>query len=124
MSKLSLAAAIFLLSSAWTLAQVSTAPTDQNPTGSTPSTQQPDQSQTASIEGCLSSTVDDFVLTDANGKTYELTGDTAQLTERVGHKVRVWGNADSVADAESITAGGPHAAFGVQKVRSLSVACK
>jgi hypothetical protein len=124
MSKLSLAAVILLLSSAWMLAQVSASPADQNATSSLQATQQPDQSQTATIEGCLSGNVDDFVLTDANGKTYELTGDTAQLTERVGHKVRVWGHADSVADAESMTAGGPHSAFGVQKVRSLSVACK
>jgi hypothetical protein len=124
MSKLSLGAVILLLSSAWTLAQVSTPPTDQNPTSGTQSTEQPDKSQTATIEGCLSSPVDTFVLTDANGKTYELTGDTTQLTGRVGHKVRLWGHADSVADAELITAGGPHAAFGVQKVHSLSAACK
>ena len=119
MSKLSLGAAILLLSSAWTLAEVSTPPTDQNPTSSTQSTE-----QTATIDGCLSGNVDAFFLTDAHGGTYELTGDTAQLTERVGHKVRLWGYADSVANAELITAGGPHAAFGVKKVQSLSTACK
>ncbi len=124
MSKFSVGAAILLLSSAWMLAQVSTPPTDQNPTSSTQSTEQPDKSQTATIEGCLSGNVDAFVLTAANGKTYWLTGDTAQLTERVGHKVRLWGHADSTADAELITAGGPHAAFGVKKVQSLSTACK
>jgi hypothetical protein len=123
MSQLSLGAAILLLSSAWTPAQVSTPPTDQNPTSSTQS-RQPANTQTATVEGCLSSTVDAFVLTDAKGKTYELTGDTAQLTERAGHKVRVWGHADSTADAELMIAGGPHSAFGVEKIRSLSVACK
>lgn len=124
MGKLSLGTAILLLSSAWTLAQVSTPRSDQNPTGSTQSTGQPDKSQTATIEGCLSTIVDDFVLTDATGRTYELTGDTAQLTARVGNKVRVWGHADRPADAESTVAGGPHTAFGVEKVQSLSAACK
>jgi hypothetical protein len=76
------------------------------------------------MEGCLSSVVDDFVLTAANGGTYVLTGDTAQLTARVGQKVRVWGHADSPANAESMVAGGPHTAFGVEKIQSLSVACK
>ncbi len=124
MGKLSLGAAILLLSATWTLAQASTPPTDQSPTSSTQSTRQSGKSQAATIEGCLSSNVDAFVLTDANGKTYELTGDTTQLTERVGHKVRFWGHDDSTADAELITAGGPHAAFGVKKVHSLSAACK
>lgn len=124
MSRLSLGTAIFILSSAWTLAQAATPRTDQNPTSSTQSTEQPGKSQAASIEGCLSSVVDDFVLTDANGRTYELTGDTAQLTARVGNTVRVWGHANSAADAEAIVAGGPHTAFGVEKVHSLSAACK
>jgi len=124
MSRLSLGTAILLLSPAWTLAQVSNPSTDQNPTSSKQSTQQPDKSQTATIEGCLSGIVDTFVLTDANGKTYELTGDTAQLTERVGHKVRLWGHAGSSGGGEKIPAGEPHASFGVEKVESLSATCK
>jgi hypothetical protein len=116
MIRLSLGTAILLLSSAWTLAQAGT--------GSTRATEQLGKSQTASIEGCLSSVVDDFVLTAANGRTYELTGDTAQLTARVGNQVRVWGHADRPADAESTVAGGPHTAFGVEKVQSLSAGCK
>lgn len=124
MSRLSLGTAVLLLSSAWTLAQAGTPRTDPSPAGSTPSTTQAGQSQTASIEGCLSSVVDDFVLTAANGRTYELTGDTAQLTARVGQHVRVWGHADRPADAELTVAGGPHTAFGVEKVHTLSAACK
>lgn len=118
MSKLSLGALILLLSSAWTLAQASTPPT------STQSTRHHDKSQAATVEGCLSSVVDDFVLTDANGKTYQLTGDTNQLTQRVGQRVRLVGYADSTAEAEWITAGGPQAAFGVKEAHSLSGACK
>ena len=121
MSRLSLGIAIVLLSSAWTLAQAGTPRADQNPISTT---QKPGQSQTATIEGCLSGVVDDFVLTAANGRTYELTGDVAQLTGRVGHQVRVSGHADRVADAESTVAGGPHTAFGVEKIQSLSAGCK
>lgn len=124
MSKLSLGAAILLLSSPWTLGQVSTPPADQNPTSSTQSTEQPDRSQTAAIEGCLSSDVDAIVLTAANGRTHELTGDTAELTGRVGNKVRIWGHVDNAAEAELTVAGGPHAVFGVEKIHSLSASCK
>jgi hypothetical protein len=53
-----------------------------------------------------------------------ITGDTTQLTGRIGHKVRLWGHVDDAADAELITAGGPHGAFGVERVRSLSSSCK
>ncbi|HEY6306271.1 MAG TPA: hypothetical protein VI488_07390 [Candidatus Angelobacter sp.] len=124
MSRLSLGTTILLLSAAWTLAQAGAPRTDENPTGSTQSAEQPGTSQTASIEGCLSGVVDDFVLTTAKGRTYELTGDIAQLTARVGNTVRVWGHADSVTDAELMVAGGPHTAFGVEKISSLSAACK
>jgi hypothetical protein len=124
MSRLSFGTAVLLLSSAWTVAQAGTPPTDPNPAGSTQSAGQSGSSQTASIEGCLSAVVDDFVLTAANGRTYQLTGDTAQLTARVGQHVRVSGHADRVADAESTVAGGPHTAFGVEKIQSLSAACK
>jgi hypothetical protein len=114
MSKLSLGAAILLLPSAWTLAQINTPPTAQNPTADKP---------TQAIQGCLSGVNDALVLTDANGKAYALTGDTAELTGRVGHKVRLWGHA-SVGGGELITDGGPHASFGVEKVKSLSTTCK
>src|SRR5262249_17478142 len=50
MSKLSLGTAILLLSSAWMVAEISAPSTDQNPTGTTQSTQQPDKSQTATSD--------------------------------------------------------------------------
>jgi outer membrane protein OmpA-like peptidoglycan-associated protein len=124
MSKLSRAAAILILSSAWTVGSAIPPPRGENPTSSAQSTQQPGNSQTADIEGCIFGDVDSFVLTDAHGKSYRLTGNTNQLAGRVGQKVRVQGHADSVTEAELIAAGGPHAAFEVQKVDTLSAACK
>jgi hypothetical protein len=120
MSKLSLGA-IVLLSSPWMLAVAGASSTDQNPTSRSTESQ---QSQTATIEGCVSGIVDSFVLTDAKGKTYDLTGGTVQLAGRVGHKVRVLGEEDKVDEAEMILAGGPLAAFRVEKVHSLSATCK
>ena len=120
MRKLFLATGILLLWSSCVFAQ-----------SSSPSTQQPDKSQTSTsdqgaqtVEGCLSGTADTFVLTDATGKTYELTGDTSMLTPNVGHKVRLWGAAGNTGGGELITAKGPQATFGVKKVKSLSDTCK
>jgi hypothetical protein len=115
MSRLSLSAAVLLLSSAWTIALSAAPRTDQNPNSIGP---------TRTIEGCLSTLNDDFVLTTANGKTYQLTGDIAQLTARVGNRVRLLGHADDAVDAELTVAGGPHSAFGVDKIESLSASCK
>lgn len=89
--------------------------------------QQPDQSQTAtgkSIVGCLSGAADTFVLTDAKGKTYELTGDTSMLKDNVGHKVRLYGNVGSSGGGEKTSPRGPQATFGVKKVEALSDTCK
>jgi len=124
MRKLSHAAAVLLFSAIWTLAPASAPPAGENPSGTTQSSQQPGSVQTTVIEGCISSVVDGFVLTDANGKRYELSGNTNQLAGRVGEKVGVQGHTDSVREAELIPAGGPHAAFQVEKVHSLSAACK
>jgi len=131
MSKLSLGPAILLLSSFWMVAEINTAPSDQNPTGSTQSAQQPEKSQTATkdksaqaVEGCLSGAANVFTLTDAKGKTYELMGDTSMLNDNVGHKVRLWGHAASQGGGATITTQGPQATFGVEKVESLSPTCK
>jgi hypothetical protein len=85
--------------------------------------QEPVTSQSASIEGCLSSNVDDFFLTTVNGKGYPLGGDTNLLAARVGHTVRVWGQPVS-GDAEKINGGVQQVSFEVQKVQSLSASCK
>jgi hypothetical protein len=134
MKKIGLITAILLLSSAWVLAQSSTSPAEQNPSGSSPSAQQPDKSQTGAqtatpdqsaqtIEGCLSGAADTFTLTDDSGKTYQLTGDTSQLNDNVGHRVRISGAAGSTGGGEKITAGGAQATFGVKQVKSLSTTC-
>ncbi|HEY6308876.1 MAG TPA: hypothetical protein VI488_20735 [Candidatus Angelobacter sp.] len=127
MRKFSLITTILLLCSSWVVAQNNPRPAGQDPTA--PAAQQPDKSQTAdqsgqTIEGCLSGAADTFKLTDATGKTYELTGDTSMLKDNVGHQVRLWGNAGSSGGGEKISAAGPQATFGVKKAKSLGDTCK
>jgi len=131
MNRFSLGIAVALLSSAWIIAQASVPPAEQNQAGSTQSAQQPDKSKTATsdksaqaIEGCLTGAANVFVLTDANGKTYELTGDTSGLAANVDHRVRLLGHAGSTGGGALITARGPQGAFGVESVQSISNTCK
>src|SRR5215472_11859580 len=112
--------AVLALATAWALAQGAAS---QKPDQS----QQPDQSPAKtghSVEGCLSGAADEFVLTDATGKTYLLTGDTSGLKDNVGHKVRLQGNVGSTGGGDRISASGTQATFGVEKVKSLSDTCK
>jgi hypothetical protein len=118
MKKPFLMTAVLVLASSWALAQAA-------------ASQQPDKPQTApsdrsgqTVEGCLSGAADTFVLTDASGYTYELTGDTRMLKENIGHKVRLHGYAGSSGGGEKITAQGPQRTFGVKNVESLSDTCK
>jgi Protein of unknown function (DUF5818) len=151
MRKLSLMAAILLLSSAWVLAQSGTAPSDQNPSQTSPSqtspsqtspsstspsaqqpAQQPDTSQTAaggqSVEGCVSGSAGNYTLTDASGKTYQLAGDTSKLSDHVGHQVRVTGDtgdgaAGGAASSGAAAGGAGGSTINVKKVKMISSSC-
>jgi hypothetical protein len=136
--RLLLTATILLLSSSWTLGQsgTPTTPNDnsQNTGSSAPSMQQPpDDSQKPksdpgrgkeTVEGCLSGAANTFVLTDASGRTYELTGATHELNANIGHKVRLTGTRGSTGGGARISASGNQRTFGVKKVESLSNSCK
>jgi hypothetical protein len=81
------------------------------------------------VQGCLTSASGSFTLTDQNGTTYQLTGDTAKLSEHVGHEVKISG-ATSSASAPS-SAGAPGTAGGnsgqtlqVSSVKHLSKTCQ
>jgi Protein of unknown function (DUF5818) len=152
MRKLSMVAAMLLLSSAWVLAQSGTAPSDQNPSSSSPSQTSPsqtspsqtspsqtspsstqsDQSQTSAggqtVEGCVSGSAGSYTLTDASGTTYQLSGDTSKLADHVGHQVRVTGDSGAGAAGASSGASSGGAAGGsntinVKKVKMISSSC-
>jgi len=128
MRKAYLTAAIMLLSCAWVAAQNRPAADSSQPSQQYPSTQQPDKSQTStsgqehaahSVEGCLGGAAGSYTLTDASGKTYQLTGDTSKLAEHVGHTVQVSGTEDTSA----ATGAGAPAALNVKKVKMVSPSC-
>jgi hypothetical protein len=119
MKRLFLATAVLLVSSSWMLAQ-----------NNSLSQQPADKSQTATsdqkghtIEGCLTGAANTFTLTDAQGRPYQLTGDTKGLNENVGHQVRLEGSAGN-AGPNPYSVWGTQATFGVKKVTSLSDSCK
>jgi hypothetical protein len=47
------------------------------------------------VKGCLSNSGGNYMLTDKNGKTFQLTGDTSKLSDHVGHEIKVTGTAGS-----------------------------
>ena len=74
------------------------------------------------VEGCLSGTSGNYMLNDKNGNTYKLTGDTAKLSEHVGHEVKVTGTASSASPSGGeTTTGTPGAASATQTLEVSSV---
>jgi hypothetical protein len=53
------------------------------------------------IKGCLSGSDGSYTLTDNNGQSYRLTGDTAKLSDHVGHEMKVTGNVSSASASTS-----------------------
>ena len=82
------------------------------------------------VEGCLSSSNGNYMLTDQNGTMYQLAGDTAKLSEHVGHEIKVSGTSSS-ADNSASSAGAASGASGnaqqtvqVASVKHISKTCK
>src|SRR6516225_7157172 len=93
MRKLFLMISVLLLGLSWAVAQDSSAGSQ----GSNGSARTGAGGQ-MTVEGCLSGSSGNFTLTDKNGTAYQLTGDTAKLSEHVGHEVKITGTSAS-ADA-------------------------
>jgi len=95
--------AVLLSGATWALAQSDqdqTSPSDQT------ATTQGEMSAASSggnvtVEGCLSGSDGNYMLTDKNGTAYQLTGDTAKLTDHVGHEIKITGSTSSSAMAPS-----------------------
>src|SRR5215471_3364262 len=119
MRRIFLILSIMLLGLTWAIAQ------DQ--TGSASSRAGQSASGQTTVEGCLSGSNGNFTLTDKHGTTYQLTGDTATLTEHVGHEVKVTGTSSSGAGAggASASAGaGSAQTLQVSSVKHVSKTCK
>lgn len=80
------------------------------------------------VEGCLSGSSGNFTLTDKNGMSYQLTGDTAKLSEHVGHEIKVTGMSSSGATtggaSASSSGAGANSTIEVSSVKHISKTCK
>lgn len=78
------------------------------------------------VEGCLSGSSGSYMLTDQNGTMYQLSGDTAKLSEHVGHEIKVTGTSSSGGNAEpaSGASAGAQQTIQVSSVKHISKTCK
>lgn len=133
MRRLLLLLSVLLLGACWAVAQDTTTQTNSNASETSASSGQT-SSATASgattVQGCLSGSSGNFTLTDKNGNAYQLTGDTAKLSEHVGHEVKVTGTSSSASAAKGDTATGAAGASGnsqtleVSSVKHISKTCQ
>ena len=130
MRQMFLLVSVRLLGLSWAVAQDTT---QSSPSAGSTSAQTSGQTGSAtgekSVTGCLSGSNGTFTLTDKHGRSYQLTGDTAKLTEHVGHEVKVMGTA-SASEGASGTASGTTAGAGagqtlqVTSVKHISKSCQ
>jgi hypothetical protein len=106
--------AVLLLGTSWAVAQnpAHTQPgqSQANPSDSGPADTGAQNSSTRmsngnmgakTIEGCLSESNGNYMLTAKNGKMYNLMGDSSKLGEHVGHTIKVTGTVSHAAESPS-----------------------
>jgi Protein of unknown function (DUF5818) len=133
MRKLFLLLSILLLGLSWAIAQESTTPSSSSSsqsdsTGNSGRAARTGAGGQMSVEGCLSGSNGNFTITDKNGTSYQLTGDTAKLSEHVGHEVKITGTAATAGTGASgsteSSAEGTGQTLQVTSVKHISKTCK
>ncbi|HTW58452.1 MAG TPA: hypothetical protein VMD99_09985 [Terriglobales bacterium] len=80
------------------------------------------------VLGCLSSSDGKYMLTDSQGKMYDLTGDTSILAEHIGHEVKITGTESTSENTPSnsgATSNHSNAeTLEVSSVKHISKTCK
>jgi ABC-type phosphate transport system substrate-binding protein len=133
MRRLLLLLSVLLLGACWAVAQDTANQTSASSSETSASSGQ--SSATANgattVEGCLAGSSGNYTLSDKNGNTYQLTGDTAKLSEHVGHEVKVTGTSSSASASGDGAATGTTAQAGanaqtleVSSVKHISKTCK
>ena len=142
---------VLLLGATWAVAQTDQAsPSQTTPSQASPSqtTTSPDQASpseatadqssatatsddqttvgtgNATVQGCLSGSDGNYTLTDDNGTAYQLTGDTAKLSEHVGHEVKVMGTTSAASASGSMGNNNSSQTLQVSYVKHISKTCK
>jgi hypothetical protein len=104
---------VLLLGVSWAVAQDSS---QSSPSGAqSGAAGQAASGSHTTVEGCVGGADGKYTLTDKQGTTYNLTGDTSKLAEHVGHEVKITGNTGS----GSATAGGASAGGSTLEVASV-----
>lgn len=109
---------VLLVSAAWVQAQ---AYPQAEPTQSTAGA-----AGHMTVQGCLSGSEGNYTLTADNGTTYQLTGNTAELKDHVGHEVQITGKtaSSSSSAASSSTGGAQQASLEVKSMKHIAKTCK
>jgi len=133
MRKVLLLVSVLLLGACWAAAQDSTTP-NSSPASPTSASSGQTGSAAASgantVEGCLSGSSGSFTLTAKDGTSYQLTGDTAKLSDHVGHEVKITGTSSAASSNAGGTATGTAGASGssqtleVSSVKMVSKTCQ
>lgn len=114
---------VLLLGVSWAVAQNTAAQPGQKDSSRTATST---GSQT-SVEGCLGGSDGKYTLTDKDGKTFSLTGDTSKLAEHVGHEVKITGTESAGgAGASGASAGmsNSQSTLEVSAVKHVAKTCK
>jgi len=110
MKKISLATLTLLLCAVWAMAQ------------SYPSQTSHSAGAAKTVQGCLSQSNGNYVLTDKSGTAYQLGGDTSQLSAHVGHEIQIKGTM-AEAGAASAGAAGAQPKLDVTSMKHISETC-
>ena len=92
---------VLLLGVSWAVAQDPATPGQSSPSAAGQATAGQSAGSHQTVEGCLNGSDGKYTLTDKQGTTYTLTGDTSKLAEHVGHEVKITGSAGSASAASS-----------------------
>jgi hypothetical protein len=123
MKRLLLLLSVLLVGTSWMVAQDSAQSPSSDPAG---------QSATGAttVQGCLNGANGSFTLTDQHGNIYQLAGDTAKLSEHVGHEVKITGTAESASSPHAggtetgASANGASRTLQVSSVKHISKTCE
>ncbi|MFZ0300943.1 MAG: hypothetical protein WAM13_21520 [Candidatus Sulfotelmatobacter sp.] len=101
-----------LLAMSWAAAQT---PASQGTSGNTGQ---------ETVKGCLSSSGGNYMLTEKNGKTFQLTGDTSKLSEHVGHEIKVTGTEGSAPASSNGAMSEANPTLEVSTFKHISKTCE
>ena len=124
MRQIFLLVSVLILGLSWAVAQDATQGSTSPSRGTDPNNSGQNAAGSAgqkTVTGCLSGSNGSYTLTDKHGMTYQLTGDTAKLSDHVGHEVKITGNSNSAGSAASGGAAtGASAGAGAEKTLEVS----